>query len=404
MTPASTCPSCERPGLEIFYEVQSVPVHDVLLHRTKEEAIKYPKGDIQLGFCPACGFITNTRFNPDRMEYSGEYESTQAYSQTFDAFHRKLARQLVQRFDLHHKVILEIGCGQGEFLDLLCLEGDNRGTGFDPAYSSERRASNAGDRVTFIKDNFSERYDHCQADFFCCKMTLEHIPQSAGFVGMLRRAIGSQVGPVVFFQVPDVKRILRETAFWDIFYEHCSYFSQGSMARLFRRCGFDILDLWKDYDDQYLMLAVTPRRGMTAAKFPQEDDLIDLTRDVQYFQHNVQKTLESWRDRIAGYAAGKKRVVVWGGGSKCVSFLNTLHVQDEIEYIVDINPLKENTFLAGTGHRIVGSGFLSTYQPDVVIVMNPIYSAEIGRELEAKQLYPEIVPINDDLDGLVDHA
>ncbi len=404
MTPGFVCPGCAHSALDIFYEVQSVPVHDVLLHRSKEEALGYPKGDIQLGFCPACGFISNTRFNSGLMEYSGPYESTQAYSPTFSSFHERLASQLIQRFDLHWKTILEIGCGQGEFLRMLCVQGDNQGIGFDPAYSNDRHAALASDRVTFIKDYFSEAYDDYQADFYCCKMTLEHIPHPAEFVGMLRRVISEQVGATIFFQVPDVKRILRETAFWDIFYEHCSYFSLGSLARLFRRCDFDCLDLWKDYDDQYLMLAATPRIGKGTPILPQEDDLVSLASEVKYFQHSVQKNIRFWRDQIALYASNKRRVVVWGGGSKCVSFLNTLHVQEEIEYVVDINPLKEDTFLAGTGHRSVTPGFLSTYQPDVVIVMNPIYIPEIRKELEGMQLFPEIVPITYGQDEILNHA
>ena len=48
---------------------------------------------------------------------------------------------------------------------------------------------------------------------------------------------------LVFFEVPDTMRILREGAFWDIYYEHCSYFTPGSLARRFRRTGFDINEL-----------------------------------------------------------------------------------------------------------------------------------------------------------------
>jgi hypothetical protein len=118
--------------MEIFYELERVPVHSVLLLPTREEAITYPRGDIRLGFCRACGFISNTAFDPSLHEYSERYEETQGYSPTFNAFARRLAEHLIERYDLHGKDIIEIGCGKGEFITLLCDLGGNRGIGIDP--------------------------------------------------------------------------------------------------------------------------------------------------------------------------------------------------------------------------------------------------------------------------------
>ena len=91
-------------------------------------------------------------------------------------------------------------------------------------------------------------------------------------------------------------------------------------------------------------------------------------------------------------AQAGQRVVVWGGGAKGVTFLNTLKTQDQIEYVVDINPRKQGRYVPGTGQQIVPPEFLRDYQPDVVIVMNPIYKSEIeqiikGLGLTAKFLY-----------------
>jgi hypothetical protein len=85
-------------------------------------------------------------------------------------------------------------------------------------------------------------------------MTLEHIAPTGDFVGTLRRAIGDRTGTLVFFQVPDTTRILADCAFEDIYYEHCSYFSPGSLARLFRHAGFEVLALSTEYQDQYLTI------------------------------------------------------------------------------------------------------------------------------------------------------
>ncbi|MGD2049988.1 MAG: SAM-dependent methyltransferase, partial [Chloroflexota bacterium] len=117
---ALVCPSCRTAGMSVFYELEQVPVHSVLLLGTREQALNYPKGTISLAFCPHCGFISNMAFDPQVHDYSGDYESTQAYSPTFNTFHHRLATGLIDRYDLRGKEIIEIGCGQGEFLELLC--------------------------------------------------------------------------------------------------------------------------------------------------------------------------------------------------------------------------------------------------------------------------------------------
>ena len=68
--------------------------------------------------------------------------------------------------------------------------------------------------------------------------------------------------------------------------------------------------------------------------------------------------------------------MVWGAGSKGVTFLSTLNVPGAVEYVVDINPNMSSHYLAKTGLEIVPPSILTDYRPDVVIVMNPIYQSE----------------------------
>lgn len=402
------CPNCHAVGMSVFYEVHNVPVHSVLVLRTREEAVNYSTGDIELGLCSSCGFISNVVFDASLHQYSSEYESTQSYSPAFNIFHRNLARQLIERYDLRGKDIIEIGCGQGEFLTMLCEMGGNRGVGFDPAirtpsaYDSQRPCSKASDATVLVKDFYSEDYAEYHADFVCCKMTLEHIPNTAEFVSTVYRSLAAwsagdrtatTADTVVFFQVPDVTRILRERAFWDIYYEHCSYFSTGSLARLFRGCGFDVIDSWKDYDDQYLMIGVRPSGRQRTPSPLQEDDLEEITRDVALFSESYRHQFDTWRRDLQEIRRDGGRAVLWGGGSKAVAFLTTLDFRDEIEYVVDINPHKHGTYLAGTGQEVVAPDFLRQIQPDFVIVMNPVYREEIQADLTRMGLSSELMTV-----------
>lgn len=373
------CRCCGGQALSVFYETRDVPVQSCLMVRTKQQALKFPRGDIVLAFCEECGFISNVAFDPSKLDYSSVYEDQQSFSPTFNAFAHDLARRLIEKHNLHNKSILEIGCGKGDFLALLCELGHNYGVGIDPAYAKGRIHSEASNRLTFIRDYYSDRYADYHGDLVCCRHTLEHIQDTNKFVNSIRRAIGNRLDTTVFFEVPDVVRVLHELAFWDIYYEHCSYFSLGSLARLFRSCKFEIVDLCKDFDDQYVLIEAKPVRQASEKVHELEEKVEDMAKNVKHFSAHSHDKRSGWKRRLQQIHREGRRAVIWGSGSKCVSFITTLDIRNEIEYVVDINPYRHGRFIPGAGQKVMPPEFLKKYKPDVIIVMNPIYGHEIRK-------------------------
>jgi cyclopropane fatty-acyl-phospholipid synthase-like methyltransferase len=379
----AVCPACGAAGLRIFHEEANVPSHSCLLLDDATEARDFPTGDLRLGFCASCGFITNTSFDQTLSAYSSRYEETQGFSERFRVFASELAKRWVDEYDLHGKTVFEIGCGKGEFLVHMVEHGAGAGIGIDPGVNPDRIDSAAADQLTWIADLYSEKYAHIEADAIVCRHTLEHISPVGEFLRLIRRTIGDRTDTVVLFELPDVLRVLRETAFWDVYYEHCSYFGIGSLVRLFRACGFDVLSARMEYDDQYIVLEARPtEQESSSVHIDGEDDLDALASAVAHFEESYAATIQEWRSRVAAAAAQGKRVVIWGGGSKGVAFLTALGGAAPIEYAVDINPFKADKYLAGGGQRVVAPEFLREYQPGVVIVMNPIYRDEIQADLD----------------------
>ena len=66
---------------------------------------------------------------------------------------------------------------------------------------------------------------------------------------------------------------------------------------------------------------------------------------------------------------------------------------DVIPCVVDINPHKQGTFLPATGQAVVSPTYLQGYQPDVVIVMNPVYREEIWRSLQELGVGGEVLAL-----------
>ena len=386
------CTCCGAADGEIFYEVERTPANSCLLIDSRQEALAFPCGTLRLAFCPRCGFVWNTAFAPELTEYSAKYEETQGFSPTFNRFHRQLALDLIERYDLRGKRIIEVGCGKGEFLALLCELGDNTGVGFDPVYVEGRLRSPAAGRMTFIKDLYSEKYAGYAADFLCCKMTLEHIAEPAAFVKMLRRTLGNARETILFFQVPDAGRVIGEGAMEDFYYEHCSYFSRASLGRLFQAGGFEVLAVDSVYDGQYLILEARPGAGDGEQRGFAEE-LAEIEAAVRRFRTRCEENRRFWRSRLEGWAAEGKKVAVWGSGSKAVGFLTAVQVPDAVDCVVDINPHKAGSFAAGTGHPIVLPETLSEVRPEVVVIMNAIYREEIATDLHRLGLDPLLLTL-----------
>ena len=144
------------------------------------------------------------------------YEETQGFSGVFSNFHRKLADDCIAKYGLSGKKIVEIGCGKGEFLMLLCGNDENTGIGYDPSYIPARNDKHYSKNVTFVPDFYSDKYRDPDADFICCKMTLEHIPHTRSFIHMLRSSLENDKA-IIFFMIPESRRILQQVAFEDIY-------------------------------------------------------------------------------------------------------------------------------------------------------------------------------------------
>ncbi len=405
------CPACGDGGATPFLDIPQAPVHLHLLWRRRADALAAPRGDIRLAFCRACGHIWNVLFRPELMTYQGVYENSLHFSPTFQRYAEALAADLVRRYDLHGKNIVEIGSGRGDFLKLLCELGDNRGIGFDPSEGAETQNDDLP--YAFVRDFYSARYAHIPTDFVCCRHTLEHIPDPLAFLHTLRGAIGEREGVRVFFEVPDGGYMLRQLALWDIIYEHCSFFTRPSLIRLFARAGFETLAAYATFGEQFLCLEAAPALPVswlrpsdevrTLAVAPAlsiaegsvlsiaEGLVLSIAEGAAAFPGRYVDEIARWRETLRRLALAGRRAVVWGAGSKGIMFLNLLPEAAVIEYVVDINPRKQGMFVTGAGQEIVLPDFLASYRPDAVIVMNRNYAVEIADMLAAQGIEAELL-------------
>lgn len=385
-----TCPTCHSTRVSVCCTMPPMPVFCNVLWPSAHAATTAPRGQIRLGFCAVCGMLFNAAFDPALVSYTPAYENSLHWSPRFQAYATTLATNLVARYDLYGKDILEIGCGQGEFLRLLCRAGGNRGIGFDASYKALSGQEEDVLPMTFIQDNYSTAYGHDAVDFICCRQVLEHIPAPRPFVAMVCHVARRRPGAVIFLEVPNAFYTLREQGIWDIIYEHCSYFSAPSLIRLCHEASLAPLDVYPAFGEQFLCLEARVSERFPGRKTGLRSVIDTLTELVDAFAALYRDKVAFWEETLQRWYRLGREIALWGAGSKGVTFVNTVAGAARIRHVVDINPHKQGRYIAGTGQRVVAPACLQNARIDTLLVMNPLYQDEIQQRLAQLGLHPDV--------------
>jgi len=381
-----SCGVCSGRNLQTFWEAHDLPVHCNVLCHTAEEALAVPRGDMRLAYCPNCGMIQNVLVDPPRMRYAAGYENSLHFSPRFQRYAETLAADLVERYRLEGKTILEIACGRGDFLRMLCRRSGGAGIGFDPSCPPEDIRSAETDGVRIVPDFYDERCPDGSADLICCRHALEHMADPMSFLRMVRRRIDRREA-LVFFEVPNALYTLCRMGIWDLIYEHCNYFVPASLRHGFAAAGFDVLRIRETFGGQFLTIEARAGEPANAISDPQDPVLESLGQDAAVFGSQYRTKVAEWQSRLSGLRRKGRSCAVWGSGSKGVTFLNILRETHVIRCVVDINPRKHGMYVPGTGHPIVGPEAVTECRPDQVVVVNSLYLSEVRsilRRMHAK--------------------
>jgi len=360
----------------------------------RAEAVR--RSAMELAFCGACQHIYNIANQAQLVDYSLGYENALHYSPRIREYLEDLADRLIERYDIRSAAIVEMGCGDGYFLDLLCRKGNNHAVGFDPAAPK----SSPYPRVQFVRDFYSAKYSHLDARLVICRHVLEHIADPVAMLRATREALQGRRDAVLYLEVPNARYMIEELAIWDVFYEHCSYFTPRSLSRACAEAGLKVISAEETFAGQYLSVDAQPAQPEPAAAtisapvpasaaIAEEPQLApELIRE---FAASYGRTIERWRAWLGASAASHPRLALWGAGTKSVMFLNVLQPGSRFVYVVDVNPRKEGTYIPGTGHRIAPPAALRESPPDAVVLLNPQYRGEVGLMLDALGIQAELL-------------
>lgn len=389
------CPICGSEQLLELIELKQMPVFCNTISSSKEEAINVPTGDISLKFCENCGHTFNSKFDFSKLDYNPKYENSLHFSKTFESYVDELTDYIVKEYELEGKTVIDIGCGKGDFLKFLKSKSNITAYGFDKSFSKDDSFVDINrdktDGLTFINDFYSSKYSNIKADIFICRHVLEHISVPNEFLNEIANANKNRKF-YALFEVPNSIWIFKDLGIWDIIYEHYSYFSSYSLEYLFAHLGFFVKKTYSAFNDQYLTIEASYgfNDGLQK-KFDKTPDLEEIKSILKTFNYRSSKKIKFWQDKLKSLKEEDKKVFIWGGGSKGITFLNMFKEFSNIKNIIDVNPRKIGKYASGVGIEYISPHSLKQKNPDVIIIMNPIYEKEIVSILKNLELSPEVL-------------
>lgn len=348
------CDACGGENLASLYTLDKIPAFQNLLFPTKEKARAAQAASVNLTRCRDCDLVFNANFQSNLMEYGENYQNAQDHSAVFRAHLEDIAQRILSNIDKDNEKVIEIGCGKGYFLNMLLEQGVSV-KGYDPTFEGES---------PYVEKRYFSRDVKIEGDVHHVIMrhTLEHIEKPRDFLLELKAFLPADTQ--IFIEIPRFEWIEENAAFWDIFHEHCNYFTEAFFQGIFSGRA----DIARVFGEQYML--VKGRIG-------------DLTNTVNIDTHttNMDADLAADIKNIHAEIETYKNNYVWGAGAKGIAFCNILDPEaTQIKAIIDINPNKQGSFVPLCATTCVSPNDIdwgSLSEDSCLWIMNPNYREEI---------------------------
>lgn len=384
----SICPVCGDSDNSLAVLRNNLITMQNYIYQSYNDALNAQTGQFELRACRNCGFAYNSTFNSNLLSYDENYDNN-VPSSIFLDYYKQIASFLYDKFSLENGFVIDVGCGKGIFLKVLCDMYPNvQGLGIDPSYELNN-SSKSIPNLKFIQDIFKEEHITQKPSLILCRHVLEHIECPIPFLQSIRSAISSYPEIPFFIEVPDLEWIVDNNTFWDFCYEHCNYFTTDSLKNALQLTGFNLESVQKAFNGQYLWSL--GKIEQSCIETLHSDSISD--RLISY-SHTEKDLMSKTKSRLEELKEDGNLIAVWGMSTKGVLLCNLLDPEKQLfDYCIDINPKKAECFVPHTGHQINSPEKLSEvgFAKLTVVVMNPNYVNEINKTCQNMNLSPVFI-------------
>ena len=356
LTPTALCDAYVSP--ESVNEVQEI----------------YP---LDLFMCRDCGYVFLPYVIDPEIIYRDYIYVTTSSMGLADHF-REYADEVLNRLNPPEKsLVIDLGSNDGTLLKFF----KNRGMcvlGIEPAHEIAREATKAG--VETIPDFFtSESADKIKNDYgLAAIITINNLYANIDDLDNVTEGVSKILAPdgVFIIESSYLGDMIQNMVFDFIYHEHLSYFSVKPLITLFRRFNMELIDIehvpTKGGSLRYYMQlngGPRPVSPSVAEMIAYEERIgIDSVEIFKAFADKINDRKSMLINKLEELKAQGKTIAGYGGSATTTTLVYHFGVGDMIDYIVDDNPAKQNTFSPGLHIPVLPSEVIYEKKPDYIII------------------------------------
>lgn len=391
----TSCRVCDSSSLKPFFDLGEQPLANSLLKSAKDKDKFYP---LALFWCSKCNLV-QLDYTVDPKKLFTNYIWVTGTSKTANEFANKFYEELISRApDVKRGYILEIASNDGTFLKPF-QKGGYEVLGIDPAKNIVVMANQAGvptQRAFWGTESAKKLIKKKgKAKVIFARNVVAHVADVRDFVTGISDAIADD--GIVAIETHYGKRILEDLQYDSIYHEHLCYFTLKSIEKLLNNCGLFVFDVLAGPISGGALI-VYARKKSHFAKASRDGQSPEVVRLRQSEKTAKTNSLVSWknfreevfchREKLLGILNRAKKsgnIVGWGASARSSTLLNFCNIDNKvIPLIIDLNPLKQGKFTAGTHIPIVKPEEIFNKMPNLVFITGWNFSAEIVEMLRNK--------------------
>jgi SAM-dependent methyltransferase len=342
--------------------------------------------------CTECWLVQTEDYTGADEIFTDDYAYFSSYSRSWlDHAHQYVA-DVVERFRLdRNSFVVELASNDGYLLQYVAARGIPC-VGVEPTASTAARAREKSIAVIveFFGTDLARRMvdQSMQADLLVANNVLAHVPNLNDFVAGIALLLKDR--GMATLEFPHLQNLVAHNQFDTIYHEHFSYFSLGTVVRLFKAHGLTIFDV-KELPTHGGSLRVYAQRDggpysqskAVGALLKREEDAGLFSTDyyATYQEHVDNAKNELLRFLLEAKADGRP-VGAYGAAAKGSTLINYAGIRpDLIPYVVDKSSAKKGKFLPGSRIPIVGIDRIVREKPHYVLILPWNIRDEIEDEL-----------------------